>query len=158
IALSFIENSEDAGLLYWTGAALAKWISFAKGNPVLLIRLPEIKLFMTRALELDSNFDLGAIHEVLVTYEAQVSKDTTQALKHYQQALEASKGQRASVYLTYAESFSLPRENKTEFLSYLQKVKGFDIDAYPEQRLTNAITMQRAEYLLSKLDELFIEE
>jgi hypothetical protein len=160
-ALLSITAKEDVPLLYWTGAALAKWISVSKDDPAALIRLPEAAEFMERALELDPEYDNGSIHEFFVAYECRGSAmggDTAKAKEHFHKALELSKGKKASVYLTYVEAFSIPDQNREEFRSYLEKVIDFDLDKYPEYRLANAIARRRAIFLLEREEDLFLGE
>ena len=155
-----LSDGKDVGLLYWTGAALAKWITVSKNDPSAIIRISEAVEFMQRALEIDSEYDNGAIHEFFVSYECRqgIKGDTAKAMFHYRKALKASQGKKASVYLTYIETFAIPNQNKKEFRQYIHKILDFDIDKWPEYRLANAITKQRAEFLLEKEEYLFLGE
>jgi len=156
-ALELISKKEDVSLLYWTGAALAKWISFSKTDPEVIVNLPSVKEFMLRALHIDSTFDGGAIYELMVSYE-HIAGDSSKAMEHYHQAAKISEGKKASVYLTYAKTFSISNHNAKEFDEYIKKVMDMDINKYPEYKLANAISKQKAELLAAKKDDLFLGE
>jgi hypothetical protein len=113
---------------------------------------------MDRALTLDYNFDGGAIHELLVTYERFAAGDSAKAMKHYSRALEAAGGKKTSIFLTYVEAFAIPGHDEATFDAIIQKILIFDIDKVPDYRLVNAITKQKAEILLSQKKELFLGE
>ncbi len=155
-ALRLIQDKEDVPLLYWTAAALAKWIAFSKNNPSVIIKLPEVKTLMARALALDSTYDNGAIHEFLANYESLAAGDSAKAMIHYQKAVKASGTKKASIFLTYIEAFAIPGADESAFDSYLQRILDFDIEKYPEYRLVNAITRKKAQLLQSQKENYFL--
>jgi predicted anti-sigma-YlaC factor YlaD len=84
--------------------------------------------------------------------------DTDRMESHYQRALDLSRGRRASLYLAYAEAHSVPMQNRHEFRSLLETALDIDPDAEPSYRLMNLLAQRRAEWLLSRIDELFLDE
>ena len=80
-----------------------------------------------------------------------------EARRHYERAVELSEGLRASPYVSFAESVSLPAQNRAEFEALLRKALAVDLDAEPQSRLANRIVQRRARQLLEQSDELFLE-
>src|SRR5688572_2180451 len=59
----------DVPLLYWTAAAWGAAISISKNDPSLVSDQVIVEALIDRALELDEDFDQGAIHGFLIAYE-----------------------------------------------------------------------------------------
>ena len=160
-AVRLVDKKESVAYLYWSGAALAKWITLAKTDPAVAARLPEAAATMQRALELDPNFDNGALQEFFISYEARgaaMGGDMKKATEHFKNAEALAAGKKLSPWLTYVESCSIPGQNNKEFDEYIQKILAFNLDSCPENRMVNAIAQKRARYLLQKKDDLFIGE
>ena len=149
----------DVAFLYWAGAAWAGAIDASKDDPGLLVQLPFAAALMQRALELDDAYDAGAIHEFFVTYEGdRPGGDVDAARRHYERALELSRGARASLYLALAESVSVRDQDADEFRSLLQRALAVDPNGVAEWRLANTVTQRRAVWLQTRIPILFIDE
>lgn len=158
-AAQAVSDKACVPFLYWSGAALAKWITLAKTDPAAAARLPEAAACMQRALELDPGYDSGAVHEFFISYEARgavMGGDMKKARAHFKKAEELARGTRLSPWLTCVESCSIPGQNRQEFDAYIQKILAFDLDESPENRLVNAIAQKRARYLLQHENDLFL--
>jgi predicted anti-sigma-YlaC factor YlaD len=146
-------------LLYWTAASLGLAISAAKNDASLLARVPEVEALLDRALELDESWDQGTLHEFSITLAGakggDLDLDSLRA--HYERALVLSNGKRASLFLAYAETVSVPSQNAREFRDLLNRALAVDLDSHPELRLSNALAHRRARWLLERIDELFLE-
>jgi hypothetical protein len=96
----------DMPAIYWTAAGLGLAISSAKDNVEMLARLPEVEALIDRALELDPEWQAGALHEfAIVLAGAKPGElDIPRIQEHYRRALELSKGKNASLYVAYAEA------------------------------------------------------
>ena len=148
---------EDAGLLYWAGASWAGALSVAKDNLTLIAEFPTAGALVARVMELDEGYGDGAAEEFFVAYEAgRPGGSIDLARKHYQAALKLSRGERASVYLALAESVCVPEQNVKEFRAMLAAARAIDPDAVPEIRLVNVIARERAEWLETKIPDLFL--
>ena len=53
------------------------------------------------------------------------------------------------------DSISIKNQNKTEFLKLINQVLTYDIEKYPNQRLSNILAQERAQWLKSRMDLLF---
>jgi predicted anti-sigma-YlaC factor YlaD len=146
-------------LLYWTAASLGLAISTAKNDASLLARVPEVEALLDRALELDESWDEGTLHEFSITLAGAKGGelDLDSLRRHYDRALALSHGKRASLFLVYAETVSVPAQNAREFRDLLSRALTVDLDARPELRFANGLAHRRARWLLERIDELFLE-
>jgi predicted anti-sigma-YlaC factor YlaD len=150
--------AREVEALYWAAASLGLAISVSKGEAALLARLGEVEAMLARALTLDETYDDGALHEFAINLATGVrtgkSRDAIE--KHYQAALTLSRGSRAGLFVTYAEAVAVPDQDREQFEALLDKALAVDVDAYPERRLLNLLAQQRAQWLLGRIDELFL--
>lgn len=152
----------DVPLLYWTAASWGAAISLSKDDPDLIADQLIVEALIDRALELDETYEQGAIHGFLVTYETarQGGKGVPaeRARRHFERAVELTGGRLASPYVAYAESVSVNKQDRREFEALLHRALAVDVEAKPEWRLANLIMQRRARWLLSRTDQLFLEE
>jgi predicted anti-sigma-YlaC factor YlaD len=151
----------DVGMIYWTGAAWASAITVSKDIPEVVADLPLVEALMDRALEFDPAFGAGALHSFFISYEPArtggVGDPAERSRRHFDRAVELSKGRQAGPYVALAEAVSIRSQNAAEFRELLQRALAVDVDADPNSRLVNVIMQRRAEWLLSRMDELFLE-
>jgi predicted anti-sigma-YlaC factor YlaD len=152
----------DLPLIYWTAASWSAALSQAKDNPDLLADLPLIEALVGRALQLDPDFDDGALQSFMISFEfarKNAPGDPFQRAKqHFDAALALSHEQSASPLVAYAEMVSVTKQNLTEFKSLLERALAINADARPEWRLENLIMQHRARWLLSRADELILPQ
>ncbi len=153
-------TKEDVPLLYWTAAAWGGATSVLKDRPELIADLGIVEAMMDRALELQEDWDYGAIHSFLITYEMSrqggAGDPAERARRHFERAVELSGGRLAGPMVAFAEAVSLQKQDAAQFKSLLDRALAIDPDARPEWRLANLIMQRRARRLLSKMDELFL--
>jgi predicted anti-sigma-YlaC factor YlaD len=151
----------DTPLLYWTAMAWAAAIAIGNDDPFLLADLPVIEALITRAFELDEDFDNGAIYTLLISLEMSrgaISSGATQrARDHFKRAVELSGGMQAAPYVTLAEAVAIRQQNRDEYTRLLTTALELDLNAKPEWRLANLVMQRRARLLLARVDELFVE-
>ena len=140
------KKQQDIPLLYWTAASLGLAISMSTSDAALLARLPEVEAMLDRALDLDESWDAGALHAIQIQLAAaKLGKPDYDAIRnHYRRALALSEGKSAGLYVVYAEAVSVPKQNKAEFRSLLQKALSVDPDETPQTRLVNLLAHRRA--------------
>ena len=152
---------KDVPLLYWTAVSWGAAISISKDDPEMIADQPIVEALIDRALELDPDYDFGAIHNFLVTYESvrrTASGDfAPRSRKHFERAVELTSGQSASPYVALAETVSVSKQDHEEFESLLKSALAVNPDARPEWRLINIIMQRRARWLLSRENELFVK-
>lgn len=154
------KKQRDVPALYWTAASLALMISAGRDDAAMLARLPEAQALSRRALELDESWNQGALHEL----QAQLSsgdvgeRDSSAFERHWQRAAELSAGNNLGLGVLYAESIAVPSQDREAFVTRLRQVLDFDLDDDPARRLVNALAQRRARWLLSRIDDLILEE
>jgi predicted anti-sigma-YlaC factor YlaD len=150
-------TQEDVPLLFWTGASWGSAIALGLDKPGLLLDVPAVRALMTRALELDDAYGNGAVHGVMITLESkpEMGGSMDRARKHFDRAVELSKGLDPGPYVTLATSVALPERNRAEFVRLLEQALAIDPSQSPDNRLAILIGQSRARTLLSRVDELF---
>ena len=152
-------DRSDVPLLYWTAAAWSAAIAQAKDEPALIADLPKVEAMIDRAVALDEAWDRGALHTFLISYESARSGPGDAAERSQQQferAVALSGGRLAAPYVNYAEAVPLRRQQAAEFRRLLDQALAIDADADPADRLANLVAQRRARWLLSRMDELFL--
>lgn len=153
-------TAADVPLLYWTAASWAAAIAVQKDNPELFADLPIMEAIMDRAAALDEAFDHGAIHSFLITYEMSrpggEGSPAERAKRHFDRALELSRGQQAGPLVSYAEAVCVPKQDRARFEELLKQALAIDVDARREWRLVNLVMQRRARWLLERVSELFL--
>ena len=114
-----------------------------------------------RALALDETFGFGSLHDFLMALEGgrppSAGGSVARARVHLARAIELSNGLRAAPYVSFAESVCVKAQDKKEFEELLGKALAVDVEKAPTQRLANVLAQKRARWLLTRLDDLFIE-
>jgi TRAP transporter TatT component family protein len=150
---------DDLELAYLAGGTWGLAVALGKDDPALLADVDAVRALLRRSLELDESYDEGALHEAMISVEGlprAMGGSPERAREHYRRALELSGGKRASLYLKLAENVSVPAQDRVEFERLLGLALAVDLEAEPDQRLSNRITMGRARHLLATIDDLFL--
>lgn len=151
---------KDMPMLYWTAAAWGSAISLGKDRAELLADLPAVRALMERGLALDEAYDSGAIHEAMIILKAlppAMGGSPDSARAHFERAVALSKGERASPYVTMAQSISVMTQNRAEFDHLLRQALAVDPERDPTQRLATIVLQRRARMLLERADDLFLD-
>lgn len=154
-------TKEDVPFLYWAGASWAGALTAAKSDLDLVGDLPAAADLVARALDLDEAWGDGAAHEFFISYEGGRSEamggSKERAREHYRRAIELSRGKRASPHLALAESVSVSEQNLKEFRELLDAALAVNPDEAKESRLANTIARRRAQWLRSRIPDLFVD-
>lgn len=153
-------GTDDVPLLYWTAAAWGSLISLSKDDPETIADLPQVAAMADQALALDEGYDHGSLHSFMIAFEfsrADPSPDPmATAKKHFDRAMELSKGQNAGPLLAWVETVSIQEQDGDEFEKLLRQALAIDVSARPEWTLLNTIMQERAQWLLDRKDDLII--
>jgi predicted anti-sigma-YlaC factor YlaD len=153
-------RKEDVPLLYWTGLSWAGAIALSKDDPEMIADLPFVDVLIQRCEELDPDFGEGSLHSLLIVFESvrkNVPGDPTLRIqKHFDRAMELSRGQFAGPMVAYAEAVFIPKQKLADFESILSKAIALDPRTRPENQLENLVYQRRARWLLSRKEELFL--
>ena len=150
---------KELPMLFWTAAAWGSAINLGKDRAEMLADLGAVRALMDRGLALDESYDGGAFHEALILLESlpeAMGGSPKRAREHFERAVVLSKGQKASPYVTLAQSVSVMTQNRAEFRELLGKALAVDPDRDPNRRLETLIVQQQARRLLKREDGLFI--
>ncbi|MBW2565741.1 MAG: TRAP transporter TatT component family protein [Deltaproteobacteria bacterium] len=154
-------SPEDVPLLYWAAAGWGGAISTDMGNMSLVAELPIVEAMMRRALELDEDFDHGAIHEFFIIYEGARSGTmegtTDRAMEHFDRVVRLTQGKKASPYVSLASSVAIRKQDYGLFKELLNKALAVDPDSVLKWRLVNILAQQKAQWLLDHSEELFLD-
>ena len=152
---------DDVPLLYWTAAAWASAISLSKDDPGTVADLPVVEALVRRAYYLHSDFNQGALHVFLLSFEMSMKSlregAEERARDHFLQAVKLSDGNQAAPYVAYAEAISIANNDGDEFERMLNSALAVDINAEPGNRLANLVMQRRARWMLDNKDLYFLE-
>jgi predicted anti-sigma-YlaC factor YlaD len=152
---------KDVPFLYWTGASWAAAISLSKTDLDMLSELYLVDAIMNRALELDPDYGNGALHEFFIAFDSSRSEamggSISRAKEHFNRAVELTKGEKASPYVSLAENVSVKLQDIGQFNSLISKALSIDPDAKLSYRLENILSQQRASWLKMNIENLFLD-
>src|SRR6266853_346780 len=113
-----VARKKDVPLLYWTAVSWGAAISISKDDPDLVADQPIVQALIDRSLQLDPDFDNGAIHGFLITYESArqgIKGDfAVRSREHFNRQVELTGGQLASPYVSLAETVSISKQDRPE--------------------------------------------
>ena len=155
-------NNNDIIDLYWLAAAYGGSISSSRGAPFELIHLPNIGRLLRECIKLDPSWNNGAVYSAMMSFTA-TRTDLSEILLrdsvdfYFNKALLHSDSLDASPYVTYAESIHKTYQERKEFEDKLNYVIDMAVIPKSEYELSNLIAKNRAEWLLTKTEEYFLE-
>lgn len=145
--------------LFWTASCLGKWIDLNRDNVAGIASLASAATLMNRVLELDDSYYYGGPHLFFGVYYGgrapMFGGDFELAEMHFRRASEINEGKLLIVDLLQAEFLYRQQLNRTAFNERLLYILDAPPGLYPEMALVNAISKQRAVYLLALEDEWF---
>jgi len=159
-AAAAVFDEEDVESLYYLGGAWLLAISLGLDQPALVADLPAARALLDRALELDEDYERGALHAAFITLESvgeAMGGSYARAREHFARAVELSEGLDAGPYVALATGVAIAEENREEFRELLETAIAIDPDEEPSNRLLNLIAQKRARVLLDHIDDLFFE-
>ncbi len=154
-------DHEDMAPLYWSTVATAAIITLSKDDPQTIAELPLLEKMVGRLQQLDENYDHGALHSFLISYEMSrpgSRQPEISARHHFERAIYLAEGERVAPYVAFAEAACVATQNRQEFIKLLsQAITISSPRKHPEWRLENELMQRRARWLLSQVDQLFLE-
>jgi predicted anti-sigma-YlaC factor YlaD len=151
-------NKKDLPLMYWTAANLGLAISSGRDDVDLIARIPEVDALIARGLQLDETWRDGAFHEFAIVLAAakpgRVDYESIEA--HYERAVQLSRGASVGIFVTKAESVSVPRQQRGEFREMLERALAPNPEEPKNMALMNELARRRADWLLERMDDLIL--
>ncbi len=149
-------RQDRVALAYWAAAAWGGWISLSKDEPDVVADLPLAIRLARLAWDADPDFGAGQLTSLVATFESsRPGGNLSEARRLFDQAIAQGQGQNAGAYVAKAEGIALPAGDRPEFEKLLREA--LTVQDHPGSPLTlgNTVMRQRAEWLLSKIDDLF---
>jgi len=145
-------KKEDVGLLYWAVAGGLSAYSIDILDFTLSANIPQWSAMIQRAYELDPNFGTASLDEFFILYYASLPEilggDLKKAEEHFKLALEKTKGNSVSAYVSYAQSVCVPAQDYDTYKDCLEKALAIDPNKDTSTRLVNIIGQRKAKWLL----------
>ncbi len=149
----------DVPLLYWSAVSVLAGFGLNPLDFKSARYLGVAPIFLARAAELDPGWNGGSIYGIYLSYYAGMPDflggDPAKAEDSYRKALAYSKGGSASLFVSYATSICVPKEDYAGFKTALGKALAIDPDAAPENRLETVLAQKNARRLLAEADKYF---
>ena len=149
---------EDVETMYWLGASWGLAISLGLDQPALAADLPVVRALMGRALDLDEDYNRGALHGAFITLESVpelLGGSPDRARDHFRRVVELTEGLDASPYVSLATGVSVSTGDREEFRSLLDSALVIDPDEDESNRLLNIVSQRRARLFLDHIDDMF---
>ncbi|MCP9439311.1 MAG: TRAP transporter TatT component family protein [Nitrospira sp.] len=151
-------TGEDVPFLYWAGVAWGGALSAGPDDLALVSETPLFAALLRRVVDLREDYEGGAAHEFLASYEAsRPGGSAALAREHFSRALALTDTPRASLFQALAERLSVKEQNLDEFRDLLSKALAVDPNRQPKERLINVVAQRKARRLLARISELFVD-
>jgi len=151
-------ESEDMAVLFTLGSAWALWIQSNNTDWNAIAQLAQVKLIMTRVIELDDGYKGGNAHVylgVLATILPPALGGTPDIGKqHFEAAIRLSEGKNLMVKVIYARQYARMMFDRNLHDKLLNEVLSAKLDQ-PGLTLTNTLAQQQAQALLDSADDYF---
>lgn len=155
-------EKDDIEVLYWLMAAYSGSISSSRGDPFELINIPIVEKLLKTCLNLDSDWNNGAIYSALMSFTS-IRPDLNEESKidtvtyYFNKALSYSDSSDASLYVSYSELIHKPNLEKDLFLEKLNSAINIRVARENQYYLSNLIAQNRARWLISNIDGYFLD-
>ena len=152
---------EDIETLYWAGVASLAVFAIEPLNTETSHLVYSGKAMLEKVCELNDSFNDGVAWEVLAKFyigaPESLGGGEEKAKVAYNKALELSKGMSASIYVTYASSFCIPKQDSAGFDGAIEKALSIDPSLQPENRLMITLSQNYARYLKAHKNDFILE-
>ncbi len=139
----FDDAETDAEILFWLGQAWLGRTGVSSEKGEVVGELFVAVALLERSIELDDTYMNGSAHVALGAYHARSTAELDDAKKHFDRALELSKGKSYLPEVQYAIRYLCLKGDKEGYVKTLEGVMAAG-DAEPYQRLPNTIAKRKA--------------
>ncbi len=150
----------DAEALHWAGAGFLAAFALDPLDSASVQKVPGAVNMLEKACALNPGYAEGAVWEILTKFYASAPEylggSMEKAEAAYQKALELSKGTRPSVYVTYAQSFCIPKQDSRGFDAALEKALSIDPEADPANKLAVTLSQNYARWLKAHKEDFIL--
>ena len=151
-------TADDVPLLFWTAASWLAAASTDLEDPEMIGIFPLASKVMMRAYALDPTWSDGMIPSTLISLEPNMPGPggAERAQARFEEALTLNGGTSAGVYVSLANAVAKPAQDRERYIELLNKALAIDLEAHPDERLSNDYAQQRARFLLDHIDDMFL--
>lgn len=159
--LNHFDEQEQAGQLFWTAYAWARYIGLHRDDPNALADLPFVTALAERVKQLDHTYNMYAPHALMAglvgSAPVQMGGRPDLARQEFETAIQATRRKNLIYLVLEARIVAVALQDRALYRRLLQEViDAGDID--PDNRLSNQIAKRRAIRYLAQIDELFEPE
>ncbi|MDR1231727.1 MAG: TRAP transporter TatT component family protein [Spirochaetaceae bacterium] len=162
--LDTAENvDDDVDFLYWkaTGVLAAFALDPFDYSTGLGAKLAGRIAMLHHAYEINPDYNNGALDEMLfriyISLPAELGGNKDEARRYYERALEKSKGLRPGIFVTWAQSVSVPAQDYAEFKTMLERALAINPNKDKANTLANKLDQKKARWLLEHAGNFFVE-
>ena len=141
----------DAEALHWAGAGFLAAFALDPLDSDSMQMVQGAVLMLERVCTLNPEYAEGTVWEILTKFYASAPEylggSEQKAEAAYQKALELSHGKRPSVYVTYAQSFCIPKQDGKAFDKAIEQALSIDPEADYANKLTVTLAQNYAKWL-----------
>ncbi|UTC63909.1 hypothetical protein E4O00_08345 [Treponema sp. OMZ 788] len=152
----------DTEALHWAGAGILAAFSLDPLDIQSLQVLQGAVLMLEKVCSLDPAYSGGATWEILAKFYASAPEslggNIEKAEKAYKKALELSEGKNPSIYVTYALSFCVPKQDSKGFDEAIEKAMAINPESDPNNKLVIGISQKYAGWLKENKDMFILGE
>lgn len=145
--------------LFWAGFAGAGYINLDLGNPMALLDLPKIQLFMDRVEAVKPSFYYGAVYlyqgSVLGMKPIIMGGNPEKAKEYFEKNLELNNKKFLLAYIYMAKYYAAKILDEKLFDQYLKIVEEAPVDIIPEMTLITQIAKYKAKLLKKSKEDIF---
>jgi len=147
---------KDIPAMYWFAAAQGSALTSDLNDMDLLTDFTVVPVLLRRALELDEEWNHGALHELMMAMPTSHGISIEDKERHFARAIELNGGSSVAPLVSLAESVAVAQQDRNRFIQLLNEAMEFDVNDFPDTRLANVLAQNHARWLLSRVDELFL--
>ncbi|HRP70565.1 MAG TPA: TRAP transporter TatT component family protein, partial [Turneriella sp.] len=154
-------NKDDIAPLFWYAFAWGSAINIDREDTEALSNLPKIEVMMAQVKEWDASFYFaGAWLFEGVYYGARsemMGGNPTRSKEAFENNLKLTGRKLLMTKYFYARTYCIFAQDKACFEKNLKEVLDTPLDIFPEQKLANVLAKKKAERLLKRSEEFFVE-
>lgn len=152
-------GKKDIPLLYYTAASVFAAFSSSPMAFEVSARLPAALAMLERALELDRNWNKGALLELAWQVSMAMPQGMSNAFPDtdtlYEEALKLGNGLSAGLYVNYALLYCVSQGDRDAFTMALDQATSIRPQQAGDMALLNAIARKKAAFLLEHIEDYF---
>ncbi len=146
---------------FWSVLNFAAWVNLNKSDLKALQNMSKVEIVGKILIKKDPEYFYGGGHLLLAMYyagkPAQLGGMMDLSRDHFEKCLKIHERRMLLALLFYAQYYTTATQDSKLFDALLSEIQAFDVNSFPEQRLSNQIAKEKALELLKKKEDLFLE-